>query len=129
MAKAQPAGAIDRWSSLHGAVFENPHNVTGAGQQEYTGLSVEGDNIYNEYLARAKAARACPVKRKFEKDHLVLFKAKMNIECGSYEEDDKRRKRNSPKEGIAQDNDADRGWDDSALYPDESSDDDSDDDN
>ena len=92
-------------------------------------MSVEGDTTYNDYLDRSRAARACPVKRKLERDHLALFKVKMNIECGSYDEDDKRRKRNQPKEGIAQDNEADRGWDDSALYPDESSDDDSDDDN
>jgi hypothetical protein len=89
------------------------------GQQEFTGLTGPGDTIFQNYVAECKAAREVNRNRRFEKNHLLHFQATNDIQCGSYEDDVKRRKRANPQAGIATDTPAQLAYDDSHLYAEE----------
>ena len=120
------ADKTDCWAATIGDIFKNPYALATSGQQHFTGLTDDGELQYNEYLADVKAARADPVKRKFEKDHLAHYKAQNNIQCATYEEETARRNMANPTAGIAQDTAEELAWSDRELYGDESEDDESD---
>ena len=127
--KPNPAieGGMQGYAALHGPVFRNPYSKATAGQQNYTGLTNAGKAKWKDYKAAAIAVRKDKAKRKFERDHLEHYKEKFGIECSTYEAEEKRRKRNNPTEGVAQDDPEELEWDDSELYPDEVYSDDGDD--
>ena len=116
----------DCWAAAIGDIFKNPYALATSGQQHFTGLTDEGELQYNEYLADVIAARADPVKRKFEKDHLAHYKAENNIQGATYEEEIARRNMANPTAGIAQDTAEELAWSDRELYGDESEEDESD---
>ena len=120
------ADKTDCWAATIGDIFKNPYALATSGQQHFTGLTDEGEVQYNEYLAEVIAARADPVKRKFEKDHLAHYKAKNNIQGATYEEEIARRNMANPTAGIAQDTQEELLWSDRELYSDEEEDDESD---
>ena len=120
------ADKTDCWAAAIGDIFKNPYALATSGQQHFTGLTDEGELQYNEHLADVIAARADPVKRKFEKDHLAHFKVANNIQCATYEEETARRNMANPTAGIAQDTAEELAWSDRELYGDESEDDESD---
>ena len=113
---------IQYWASTVGDIFKNNYFKATSGQQQYTGLTDDGEIQYDEHLADNIEAREDAVKRKFEKDHLDWLKPQMDIQCASYEAEVDRRTRADPTEGIAQDKEQDKLWDDSVLYSDEEDD-------
>jgi len=70
----------DCWAATIGDIFKNPYALATSGQQHFTGLTDEGEDQHKECLADVIAARADPVKRKFEKDHLAHYKTEMGIQ-------------------------------------------------
>ena len=119
MPKKEPEVGYHQCAILYGPEFANAYAVTDAGQTKYTGLSAEGKSKYNEYLQLCKDARANKRKRELEVAHLDLYRTAHKIKCDSYELDEKRRKKNDPKAGLARDDDEEKKWDDSCLYPEE----------
>jgi len=117
--KKEGTTKIECWAATYGNVFKNRFTDGCSGQQNFTGLTVEGAAKYNEYLEAVKQARADPECRKFEKDFLSWFQGKSDIKCSTYEEDCKRRAKRDPKDGIATDSKEDEEWNDACLYPDE----------
>ena len=115
----KPNNAAQKWASLIDSVFNNPYTKATSGQQEYTGLTPPGEAKYKEYLAAVTLARKDKDKRKFEKDYLVVYQERMDIQCSTYKDDVKRRKRADPQDGIATDSPEEQAYDDSHLYPDE----------
>jgi len=116
----------DCWAATIGDIFKNPYALATSGQQHFTGLTDDGELQYNEYLANVKAARADPIKRKFEKDHLAHLKTEMGIQCATYEDEIARRNMANPTAGIAQDTAEELAWSDRELYSEDKSDKESD---
>jgi len=116
----------DCWAAATGDIFNNPYALATSGQQHFTGLTDDGEDQYKEYMADVIAARADPVKRKFEKDHLAWLKSQMDIQCATYEDEIARRNMANPTAGIAQDTQEELDWSDRELYSDEEEDDESD---
>lgn len=82
-------------------------------------MTTDGETQFKEYLDAVKEARACPVKRKMEKDHLAYVKGIWDIQSSSYEKDEKRRNRAAAKEGIATETPEEQAWTDSELFSDD----------
>jgi len=116
----------DCWAAAIGDIFNNPYALATSGQQHFAGLTDEGEDQCKEYLADVIAARADPVKRKFEKDHLAHLKTEMGIQCATYEDEIAHRNMANPTAGIAQDTQEELDWSDRELYSDEEEDDESD---
>jgi len=116
----------DCWAAAVGDIFNNPYALATSGQQQFTGLTDDGEAQHNEHLAEVKAARADPAKRKFEKDHLAWLKTKMGIQCATCEDEIARRNMENPTAGIAQDTQEELDWSDRELYSDEEEDNESD---
>ena len=112
---------IQCWASTVGHIFKNDCFKATSGQQQHTGLTDDGETQYDEHLADNIEAREEPAKRRFDKDHLAWLKPQMDIQCASYEAEVERRTRADPTEGIAQDKEKDKVWDDS-VYSDEEDD-------
>jgi len=109
----------DCWASACGDIFKNPHTDGYSGQQNFTGLTKQGNRQHNKHLADVKEARKDPIKRQFEKNFLKWFQGQRGIQCSTYEDNCKRRNKKDPKDGIAMDSQKDEEWDDSCLCPDE----------
>jgi len=116
----------DCWASAIGDIFIDPYALATSGQQPHAGLTDDGEVQHKEHLANVKAARADPVKRKFEKDHLAHLKTKMGIQCATCEDEITRRNMANPTAGIAQDTQEELDWSDRELHSDESEDEESD---
>jgi len=109
----------DCWASACGDIFKNPHTDGYSGQQNFTGLTKQGNRQHNKHLADVKEARKDPIKRQFEKNFLKWFQGQRGIQCSTYEDNCKRQNKKDPKDGIATDSQKDEEWDDSCLCPDE----------
>jgi len=117
--KKEGTNKTECWAATYGDIFKNPYTDGCSGQQNFTGLTKQGNHQHNKYLADVKEARKDPTKRQFEKDFLKWFQGQLDIQCSTYEDDCKRRNKKDPKDGIATDSKEDEEWNDSCLYPDE----------
>lgn len=101
-----------------GPLFKNEYATADKGQLNYTGLTEDGENQYKQYLTQVRAARKDPVKRQFEKDHLVWYKNKHGIVMADYESEMVRRANLNPKDGVAQDTNEELEYNDKHLFED-----------
>jgi len=118
--KKDGTNKIECWAAACGDIFKNPCTDGCGGQQNFTGLTEQGNRHCNKCLADVKEVRKDPIKRQFEKDFLKWFQGQRDIQCSTCHEDDcKRRNKKDPKDGIATDSKEDEEWNDSCLCPDE----------
>jgi len=97
--KKEGTNKTECWAATYSDIFKNPYTDGCSGQQNFTGLTKQGNRQYNKYLADVKEARKDPTKRQFEKDFLKWFQGQRDIQCSTYEDDCKRTKRN-PKMAL-----------------------------
>ena len=121
-------GKTTYWVGLSGDKFKNDYATADQGQLKYTGLTDEGENQFQQYLEQVQNARRSAVKRQFEKDHLVWYKAKHGIVASDYESEMTRRANLNPKAGIAHDTQEELEYDDSHLFDNDSEESDASDD-